>query len=243
MVGKSEGFAPTDQPHRLRWSSWSFHLWHSVCTSAVTHPSHQHRKLWKGALVMKRLHDNHVFCVLLSLQLLDGHSGERHFPTQSPPLLGPKPAGQESHQRQPQPQPAKAQNPTREGLPLQFDWQLPVASVQPVLPGYSWPADRTRDERDPGAEDHGLRRAEDGPAAGDGSPDAAGRAQQWELRGTASVSWQQEHELRGEKFFQLPNTICHQHLAPDKKKKTQTILQAAGHKYNTNTAKCVRTVH
>lgn len=190
IVGKPERFAPKDHSHQLqlRWAFWSFHLWplqHLYRMSVPQQPCilHTTTVVWKGALVVMKLHDTQSFCVVLSLQLLDGHSGERHFPTQSPPLLGPEPAGQETHQRQPpQPQPVKAQNPTREGLPLQFDWQLPVASVQPLLPSYSWPANRTRDERHPGAEAHGLRRAEDGPAAGDGSQDATGRAQQRELR-------------------------------------------------------------
>ncbi|TKS69092.1 Palmitoleoyl-protein carboxylesterase notum1a [Collichthys lucidus] len=88
--------------------------------------------------------------------LLDGHSGERHFPAQSSPLLGPKPPGQQQQQEQQQQRPPKAQDPTHERLPSTFDRQLPVASLQPLMPDYSRSADRTGDERHPVPEACGL---------------------------------------------------------------------------------------
>lgn len=110
--------------------------------------------------------------VFPSLQGLDGHPSERNLPPQSPPLLGPQPPSQPPHQQQPQPR-----DPSRERLPSTADRQLPVAALQPLLPDHSGPADRTRDERHPVPEAHGLWRAEDGSAAGNGAQEATGHAQ------------------------------------------------------------------
>lgn len=66
----------------------------------------------------------------LSLQLLDGCSGSRHLPAQSPALLGRKPAGQTPQQWQPrQLQPDKEKDPSSEQLPCTSSGPLPLAQL------------------------------------------------------------------------------------------------------------------
>lgn len=107
----------------------------------------------------------------VAFQLLDGRAGERNLFAASAALLGPQPPRQQEQQG-----PAQ-------GLPRPPDRQLPVAALQPHLPHHPGPVHGPGDERHSVPHAHGLRRAEDGPAAGHGPQQATGHAEQRQLKG------------------------------------------------------------
>lgn len=72
-----------------------------------------------------------------------------------------------------------------------------MATLQPHLPNHPRPVHGARNERHPVPHAHGLRRAEDGPAAGHGPQQATGHAQQRQLKGHTYAQYLQAKPKQG----------------------------------------------
>lgn len=94
----------------------------------------------------------------LSFQSLDRHPGEGDIITPCPALLGSEPTWEQQ----------KWEGPS-ERLPNSSDWQLSMASLQPLVPHYQGPVHRAGDECDPVPHAHGFWCSEDGTATGPGA--------------------------------------------------------------------------
>lgn len=81
----------------------------------------------------------------LSLQSLDRHPGEGDVSTPRPALLGPELTREQQKWEG-----------ASERLPDSSDRQLPVASLQPLVPHYQGPVHRAGDECDPVPHAHGF---------------------------------------------------------------------------------------
>lgn len=94
----------------------------------------------------------------LSFQSLDWHPGEGDIITPCPALLGSEPPWEQQKWEG-----------SSERLPNSPDWQLSMASLQPLVPHNQGPVHRAGDECDPVPHAHGFRCSEDGTAAGPGA--------------------------------------------------------------------------